>query len=202
MTRWIVAASALGMGGIVTAALLMLSSPAHDSTQAYVAARDVAGGEPVAGAIALAPVSLPQPALAFTRRDAAALAALYATHPLAAGQVIQRTDVAPARPDLRLVFLPLKDAPATTPGSRVDLLAVTLDAAGATVVQPFATGVEVRASTGGGIVVAVSARQADAFVYASLAMHLVAVTADIGGGGDAEVPVSSADQAMQVAAQP
>jgi hypothetical protein len=48
----------------------------------------------------------------------------------------------------------------------------------------------------------VSSKQAPAFVYAGVAMHLTAVIAGAGTGGGSEGAVSTAEQAMEVAAQP
>ena len=202
MARWIVAAAALGLGCLVAGGLLLFANPARDSVDVYIAARDVAAGTQLGDAMAVESMSVANTALVFTRRDGAALSSLFATHALVAGQVIQRSDVAPAAPDVRLVFLPIKDAPAAGQGSRVDLLSVTTDATGATSVQPFALGVEVRGSSAGGLVVAVTSREAAAFVYAAAAMHLVAVVAAPGAGPGSEGPVSSALEATEVASQP
>lgn len=202
MRRWLAAAVALGLGAVVTAVLLWSGGPARGAADVFIATRDVAEGGQVGDAIALAQVATPAISTAFTRRDAAVLESSYATHALVAGQLIQRSDVGPAPADVRLVFVPAKDAPAAEPGSRLDFLTVSTDPSGVTSVQPFANGVEVRASTNGGFVVAVSSRQAAAFVYAAATMHLVAVADGPDGGGGAEVPVSSPDQATQIAAQP
>jgi hypothetical protein len=104
-------------------------------------------------------------------------------------------------PDRRLVFVPVKDAPPAPGGSRVDLLVVD-GSPDHLSVSPFALGVEVQASVSGGLVVVVSSRQAPAFVYAAVAMHLTAVIADVGAAGGAEGGISTAEQAMAVAAQP
>jgi hypothetical protein len=128
---------------------------------------------------------------------------MHATHDLAAGQLIQRSDATRLldAPDRRLVFVPVKDAPPAAAGSRVDLLVVEGSPDHLSVV-PFALGVEVQASVAGGLVVAVSSKQAPAFVYAATAMHLTAVVSGAGSAGGAEGAVSSAEQAMAVAAQP
>lgn len=202
MARWIVAAAALGVGSAVAGALLVFVNPSRDSVDVFVAARDLPANTQVADAIKLAPLSVPSTALLFTRRDAATLSALFTTHALSAGQLIQRSDVAPAPADIRLVFIPIKDMPTVAPGTRVDLLSVATDASGATSVQPFAVGITVRSSSSGGVVVAVSSRQAAAFVYGAAAMHLVVVVADSGTGPGLEAPVSSPDQAVAMAGQP
>ena len=202
MARWIVAAAALALGSAVTGGLLFFANPARDTVDVFIAARDVPGGTQLGDATAVEPMSVASTALVFTRRDGAALPSLFTTHSLTAGQVIQRSDVAAAPPDVRLVALPIKDAPAAVPGSRVDLLSVTTDATGATSVQPFALGVEVRGSNAGGLVVAVTSREAAAFVYAAAAMHLVAVVADAGAAPGSEAPVSSPLEATEVASRP
>jgi hypothetical protein len=68
-------------------------------------------------------------------------------------------------------------------------------------ISPFALGIEVEASVAGGLVVVVSSRQAPAFVYAAVAMHLTAVISTVGTVGG-EGAVSTEQQAMAVAAQP
>jgi hypothetical protein len=142
-------------------------------------------------------------ALLFTRGDESKLANLHATHELASGQLIQRSDVAAASmvADRRLVFVPVKDAPPAIAGSKVDLLMIS-GAPDHLSVAPFALGVEVRASVTGGLVIVVSSKDASAFVYAATAIQLVAVIAEPGTADGAEVPVSSPDQAVAVAAQP
>lgn len=205
MARWLIAGVALGLGGTVTACLLIFANPSRDAIEVFVAARDVASGTELGSeSIALTSMHVEHRELVFTRRDASALAVLRTTHDLLAGQLIQRSDVtvpeAPAA-DARLVFIPIKDVPALVSGAKVDLLAVD-SSSGQVSVQPFALGVEVRESTSSGLVVAVSPRQAAAFVYATQAMHLVAVVAEPAGTSGAEVPVSSAEQAMEIAGQP
>jgi hypothetical protein len=128
---------------------------------------------------------------------------MHATHDLAAGQLIQHSDAttAEALPDRRLVFVPVKDAPPAAAGSRVDLLVVD-GSPDHLSVSPFALGVEVQSSVAGGLVVVVSSRQAPAFVYAAVTMHLTAVIAGAGTAGGAEGGVSTPEQAVAVAAQP
>jgi SAF domain-containing protein len=205
MKRWFVAVAALMIGGAVSAVLLIASNPDRNTIDVYAAARDVpAGSSLTSDAIALERVNVVgSRALFFTRGDESRLANLHATHNLAAGQLIQRSDVAAADSisDRRLVFIPVKDAPPITAGSKVDLLTIS-GAPDHLLVAPFALGVEVRASVGGGLIVVVSSRDASAFVYAANAMQLVAVIAEPGTADGAEVPVSSLDQALAVAAQP
>lgn len=205
MKRWLVAGIALAVGGAVSAALLVLSDPTRSAVEVYVAAKDVPAGAPLGGdAMLLERVqSVADPAMVFRRPDGAALAALHATHDLAAGQLIQRSDVAAASQGAggRLVFVPLKDVPPVVPGSAVDLYFLDTGPAGVEV-QPFATGVQVRAAVSGGLVVVVSARQAAAFVYAAGAMQLVAAVAEPGAGSATAVPVSTRDQAVEIASQP
>ena len=194
---------AMGLG--VSATLLVLVSPEHAMLEVYAAAKDIPAGSPLApDSVVLLQVNaagLPQ--RLFTRGDATKLVGLHATHDLASGQLIQGSYVTSVDSIAvrRLVFVPVKDAPPAAAGSKVDLLFVdgTLDHLS---VSPFALGVEVRASVAGGFVVAVSSRQAAAFVYAASAMHLAAVVADPGTSNGAEGAVSTVEQAMAVAAQP
>jgi len=60
----------------------------------------------------------------------------------------------------------------------------------------------IQSSVAGGLVVVVSSRQGAPFVYAAVAMHLTAVIAGAGTGAGAEGAVSTAEQALAVAAQP
>ena len=205
MRRWATALVALGLGVGVSAALLMFANPERNAVEVYAAARDIpAGGALTLESVVLVTVnSTGLPALLFKSGDQAALAGMHATHDLAAGQLIQRSDVTrlDAIPDRRLVFVPVKDAPPAPAGSRVDLLVVDGSPDHLTV-SPFALGVEVESSVAGGLVVVVSSKQAPAFVYAAVAMHLTAVIAGAGSAGGAEGAVSTAEQAMAVAAQP
>jgi Flp pilus assembly protein CpaB len=205
MKRWLVALTALMIGGGVSAVLLVATNPDRETTQVFAAARDVpAGSALTSDAIALERVKvMGSHALFFTRGDEPKLANLHATHELAAGQLIQRSDVAAPSsiPDQRLVFIPVKDAPPVTTGSKVDLLMIS-GTSDHLSVTPFALGVHVRALASGGLVIVVSSRDASAFVYAASAMQLVAVIAEPGTADGAEVSVSSRDQAVAVAAQP
>jgi len=101
--------------------------------------------------------------------------------------------------DRRLVFMPVKDVPALSPGSKVDLLVIGGAADHPTVI-PFAIGVEVQSTVSGGLVVVVTTRQAAAFVYAANAMRLVAVIAEPGAADGAESPISSSSEAMSAVA--
>jgi hypothetical protein len=205
MRRWATALVALGLGVGVSAALLVFANPDRNAVEVYAAARDIpAGGALAPESVVLVTVnSTGLPALVFKSGDQAALAAMHATHDLAAGQLIQRSDASrlDAIPDRRLVFVAVKDAPPAPAGSRVDLLVVD-GSPDHLSVSPFALGVEVEASVAGGLVVVVSSKQASAFVYAAVAMHLTAVIAGAGSAGGAEGAVSTAEQAMAVAAQP
>jgi hypothetical protein len=199
--RWLVAALALGLGGAVSAALLVAAGPGRDTVQVYVALRDVAAGSVLGqDSIGLAAVGVGErPQLLFTRVDGSALVGLHASHDLAAGQVIQRSDVTAsiASAANRLVYVPLQDAPPAQAGSHVDLLLVDGPSDHPSI-EPFAMGVEVRSTSGSGMVLLVPVQQAAAFVYAGAAMHLVAVIAEPGSAGGVEVPVTSAAQAIQV----
>jgi len=205
MRRWVTALLALAMGVGVSAALLVFANPDRNAIEVYAAARDLPAGTALTSdslvLVRIGGTSLPP--LLFRSGDHVTLFGLRATHDLAAGQLIQRTDVIKpdAIPDRRLVFVPVKDAPPAIAGSRVDLLVVD-GSPDHLSVSPFALGVEVQSSVAGGLVVMVSSRQAPAFVYAALAMHLTAVMAGSGTGPGGEGAVSTAEQAMAVAAQP
>lgn len=203
--RWLVALVALAMGGGVSVGLLVFASPSRDAVEVYVAAEDVPAGSHLdGGSVALARVNVSGGRhLLFGRGDGPSLAALRASHDLVAGQLIQRSDASasdsPA--DRRLVFVPLQNVPAAPVGSRVDLLALDGGPDHLTV-EPFALGVEVRSSSAAGLVLVVAAQRAAAFVYAGAAMHLAAVIAEPGSSGGTESPVSTNEQAIQVAETP
>jgi SAF domain len=205
MRRWATALLALGLGVSVSAALLVFASPDRNTIEVYAAARDIpAGGALVSDSVVVVRVnSIGLPPLLFKSGEEATLAGMHATHDLAAGQLIQRSDATrqDAIPDRRLVFVPVKDAPPAPAGSKVDLLVVD-GSADHISVSPFALGVEVQASVSGGLVVVVSSKQAPAFVYAAVAMHLTAVIAGSGTAGGVEGTVSTAEQATAVATQP
>jgi hypothetical protein len=204
MRRWLVALLALAMGLGVSATLLVLASPEHAMVEVYAAAKDIPAGSVLApeSVVLLQVNAAGLPPRLFTRSDATKPAGLHTTHELASGQLIQHSDVTSVDSiaDRRLVFVPVKDAPPAAAGSKVDLLVVD-GTLGHLSVAPFALGVEVRASVGGGLVVVVSSRQAAAFVYAASVMHLAAVIADPGTTDGAEGAISTAEQAMAGAAQ-
>jgi hypothetical protein len=195
---------ALVIGGGVSAALLVAANPARTSVEVYVAARDLPAGASLGSdVLALERVNVASGrSLLFSRGDESQLAGRRASHDLASGQLIQRSDVMDAKvfADRRLVFVPVKDAPAAVAGSRVDLLVIggTVDR---TSVFPFALGVEVRSTVPGGLVVVVASKSAAAFVYAGQTMHLTAVIAEPGAADGAEAPISTPDEAMATAAQ-
>lgn len=204
MKRWLLAFVALAIGGGVSAALLVAANPARDSAEVYVAARDLPAGATLGpDVLALERVHVAAGrSLLFSRGDESQLSGQRASHDLASGQFIQRSDVMDARSvaDRRLVFVPVKDAPAAVAGSRVDLLMIGGTADRPTVL-PFALGVEVRSTAPGGLVVMVAARSAAAFVYAAETMHLAAVIAEPGAADGAEVPISAPDEAIAAASQ-
>jgi hypothetical protein len=184
---------------------LVFASPDRNTVEVYAAARDIpAGGALASDSVVMVRVSsIGLPPLLFKSVDQSTLSGMHATHDLAAGQLIQRSDTArlDAISDRRLVFLPVKDPPPAAAGSRVDLLVVD-GAPDHLSVSPFALGVEVQASVAGGLVVVVSSKQAPGFVYAAVAMHLTAVIAGAGAGAGPPGSVSTAEQALAVAAQP
>jgi hypothetical protein len=203
MKRWLAALGALVIGGGVSAALLVAANPARDAVEVYVLARDLpAGASLETGDLVLERISVASGrSLLFGRGEESELAGLRATHDLASGQLIQRSDVMDSTSfaDRRLVFVPVKDVPASAAGSKVDLLVIGGTADHPTVV-PFALGVEVRSTVSGGLVVVVASKQAAAFVYAATAMHLAAVIAEPGAADGGEAAISSPDQAMSAAA--
>lgn len=198
-----IALAALLAGGGVSAALLVTADPSRGSVEAYAAARDVpAGAGLTQDAIQLTRVTFAGgTSFLFTRRDLDRLTAMRAAHDIAAGQLIQHNDVmAPTSiPDRRLVLIPLSAVPTVPPGAKVDLLLIAGSADHPTV-APFALGVEVVAAVSSGLLVAVPAKAAVAFVYAAATMHLVAVVVEPGAADGAELPVASADDAMALAA--
>ena len=204
LKKWLVAFGALAIGGGVSAALLVVANPARDSIEVYAAARDLPAGASLgADALALERISVTSGrSFLFGRGEESQLAGLRATHDLASGQLIQRSDVMNSSlfADRRLVFVPLKDVPAAAGGSKVDLLVIGGTVDHPTVV-PFALGVEVRSAVSGGLIVVVASKQAAAFVYAANAMHLAAVVAEPGAADGTEAAISSPDQAMAAAAQ-
>jgi SAF domain len=204
MKRWLTALLALSSGVGLSAALLVFANPERNSVEVYAAAHDIPAGAVLASdSLVLVRVNATGLPPLFRSSDQITPAGQHATHDLAAGQLIQRSDATRADTiaDRRLVFVPVKDAPPATPGSRVDLMVVD-GAPDHLSVSPFALGVEVEASVAGGLVVVVSSRQAPAFVYAAAGMHLTAIIAGAGTASGAEGAVSTADQAMAIAAQP
>jgi hypothetical protein len=203
MKKWLVVLAALLAGGGVSASLLVAADPSRGSADVYAASRDVPAGVLLsADAIQLDRVTIAGGAAQlFTRADASRLIAMRAAHDLTAGQLIQRSDVmgSSSFADRRLVFIPVTAVPTTTAGAKVDILLIGGSADHPTV-APFALGVEVQASVSGGLVVAVPAREAAAFVFAAATMHLAAVVAEPGAADGTELPISSADDAMAAAA--
>lgn len=203
MKRWLVACAALLAGGGVSAGLLVAADPSRGAVEAFTTARDVPAGAPLSSdTIQLSRVSISGgAALLFKQADEARLTSMRATHDLASGQLIQRSDVMGSWSfsDRRLVFIPISAAPATPPGAKVDLLLIGGSAEHPTV-TPFALGIEVRATVSGGLVIAVPAKEAAAFVFAGMTMHLAAVVAEPGATDGTEFPVSSSDEAIAVVA--
>ncbi len=205
MKRWIVAGVALAASIAVSATLLIVADPSRGAVQVASAAHDIPAGSLLDQDLVTfdrITIDAGSPAF-FTRRDVGLLSSLRATHDLAAGQLIQRSDVAAPSSitDRRLVFVPVKDVPPVSAGDRVDLLLVTGDP-GHPTVEPFAVGIDVRAATASGLVVEVPASKAAAFVYAGSAMQLVAVVAESGSGQGAEMPVANDQQAIDIAGSP
>jgi len=203
MKRWLVACLALVAGGGVSAALLIAADPSRGAVDAYAAARDLSAGTSLSvDSIQLKRVTIAGgSSLLFTHADEMRLTTMRAAHDLTSGQLIQRSDVLGTMSfaDRRLVFIPIAAAPAASPGAKVDLLLIEGTAEHPAIV-PFALGVEVRSSVSGGLVVAVPAKEAAAFVFAATTMHLAAVMAEPGAADGTESPISSPDEAIAVAA--
>jgi hypothetical protein len=203
MKRWLIATAALLAGGGVSAALLVAADPSRSAVDVYGAARDLpAGAAFTPDAIQLERVSIAGgTTLLFTHGDESRLITLRAAHDLTAGQLIQRGDVmgSASFADRRLVFIPLTGMPPVPAGAKVDLLLIGGSADHPTV-APFAMGVEVQAAVSGGLVVAVPAKEAAAFVFAAAGMHLAAVVDEPGTADGIEIPISSAEDAMAVVA--
>ena len=204
MENWLVACLTLALGVAVSAALLIFGNPARDEIQVYAVAHDVSAGTTLTqDALRIVSVLLPAGASTLFQKGAGDVQGMRAAHDLMAGQLLQLSDVtsASAPADIRLVFIPVKGAPPVSAGAKIDLLVIS-GTAGNPAVLPFALGIDVRDVVPGGFIVAVTSRQAPAFVYAAEAMRLVAVIAARGAPAGKEQPVSAPDQALAMASQP
>ena len=195
LRRWLVAAAALGTGGLVTVALIAYTGgQSAAQEQVYVAVHDVPAGVPLApDALRVERVRLGAAGAAAVGPGAARLlAGARAAHDLVAGQIVQRSDLAAADsgPDRRRVLIPVKDPPPVAPGDRVDLLLVSGGS-----VAPFVFNLEVVSAGPGGLVVSAPSRAATALVWAASGGHLVAVAADPAARHGDEQPVGSLEQA-------
>ena len=198
------AGCALALGIAVSAALLVFGNPARDEIEVYAVAHDVPAGSALTqDALRVVAVMLPDGASSLFPKGSSDLRGTQAAHDLIAGQLLQRADVVPAShsADVRLVFIPVKDAPPAATGSKIDLLVISGTSDRPEVI-PFALGVDVRGVVPGGFIVAVTSRQASAFVYAAEVMRLVAVIAASGAPVGNEEPVGAPDQALAAASQP
>jgi hypothetical protein len=197
MRRWLVAAAALISAAAVTAGLLWYQRPDAGASSYYVLARDLPAGAPVTlDALRLETMRLGAAGAAALPPGQRDLGALRATHDLAAGQLLQRADVAPPGAERRRVFIALRGLPPLAAGDAVDLLLVT-SAADRTAVVPFAAGLRVQAASSDGLVVLATPDQASALIYAAATQHLVAV-GGLGAGGS-EPAVTSLDEAEAAA---
>ena len=204
MKNWLVAGLALALGIAVSGALLIFGNPARGEIEVYAVAHDVTAGTALTqDALRAVAVMLPDGASSLFQVGAADLRGMRAAHDLNAGQLLQRADVLPASAsaDVRLVFIPVKDAPPANTGSKMDLLVISGSPDHPTII-PFALGVDIRGVVPGGFIVAVTSRQAPAFVYAAEVMSLVAVIAAPGAAPGNEEPVGAPEQALATAGQP
>ena len=196
LRKWLVAAAALGAGGLVTATLIAYTSAqARAQDQVYVALRDLPAGSPLTpDVLRVDLVRLDADRGAVLGPTAAHLVfASRAAHDLVAGQLLQRADLAgsDAGPDRRRVLIPVKDPPPVSTGDRVDLLLLSGGA-----VTPFVFNLEVVGAQPGGLVVSAPSRAASALIWAAEGGHLVAVVADPGARRGEETAVGSLDQAQ------
>jgi len=201
--RIVVAAVALIAGLAVAAGLLVYDRAGQSTEEVYAAAGDLPAGAHLGGGAARlvrAALAGRQSSLAYRSGEEARLAATVAAHDLTAGQIIQRSDtvLAGRAAQRALVVVPLKDSPPLHAGDRIDLLTVT--GSGDNVgVALFAASVEVHSVTGAGVVLDVGAAQAPGFVYASVALRLVAIQVPSGARTPDETPIASSQQARAVA---
>ena len=200
LRRIVIAALALATGIGTAGALLAYAG--GNLRPVYVAGIDLPAGAVITRAsLRLAPVQLAraQLDLAFQPGQERNLVGSRASHPVAAGQLLQRPDVVAASGDpaagLAQVLVPVHDAPPLRAGDRIDLLAVAV-AAERTVVTPFATGVLVAGVSDRGLVLSVRAHQAPAFVFAASAMRLAVVVVDPEGPAPELAPVAGPEQAL------
>jgi hypothetical protein len=202
--RIAVATVALALGVAVSAGLLAYSGSAAVARDFFAVARDLPAGAAVSTDVLLpvrAALDPPQAATLFTLADRRLLLGSRARRQLSAGQLIGRGDVEPATADATeaMVAVPIKAVPPTRAGDRVDIFALVGSGDHVSAV-PFAWAVPVAAVTGDGLVLRVRSRQELAFVYAAGTMRLAAVvTAAAAPPGDV-APITSADQALAVAA--
>ena len=199
LRRWLVAGAAALAGTAVAATLLLYAGAEPPGDQYLVLASDLPAGTVLAsGSLRYERLRLGVAARsAYPSASERTVLGRRTGHDLLAGQLLQRADLLPeagAR-DRRLVFVPVRELPPLRPGDQVDLLQVS-GGPDHLVVQPFALGVEVHSIAAGGLVVAVSSRQAAAFVYAAAAGRLVVVGAPPGSAPGDEGPISSAEQAL------
>ncbi|HEV2217360.1 MAG TPA: SAF domain-containing protein [Candidatus Dormibacteraeota bacterium] len=204
MRSWLVAGLAAVLAVAVSAGVLIFGNPTRHEIEVYAVAHDISAGTTLTpDALCVVAVMLPSGASTLFQKGAGDVRGLRAAHDLIAGQLLQLSDVvsssAPA--DIRLVFIPVKVAPPVSAGAKIDLLVIS-GTADNPAVLPFALGIEVRGVVPGGFIVAVTSRQAPAFVYAAEAMRLVAVIGARGAPAGKEQPVSAPNQALAMASQP
>jgi hypothetical protein len=196
--RLVVAAIAFLVGISATAGLLLYRGGESGSREFLVLATDLPAGAPLRSqSLRVERLNLgPAARAAFSRSAEASLLGERAAHDLAAGQLLQRGDVVEAGTghDRRLVWIPAHDLPPVSAGDRVDLLELRGSGEQLSVV-PFALGVEVHSATAAGLVVAVTSRQASAFVYAAARGRMVVVSAPANSPPGDEAPVNSLEEA-------
>jgi hypothetical protein len=204
LRRIIVATLCLALGSAVAAGLLLYAGTAGGGRTVFALARDLPAGAPITADLLTevqAGLDPGQASQLFGPADRALVLGGRARHQLAAGQLLQRSDVEPrpAGGADALVAVPIKDLPPVRAGDRVDLFALT-GGADQVVARPFAWAVTVAAVEPDGLVLQVRGRQELAFVYAAGTMRLAAVVTAAPGPPAEVAPIGSGEAALAAAA--
>jgi hypothetical protein len=204
LRRIIVATLSLALGFGVAAGLLLYAGTAGGGRTVFALNRDLPAGAPLTPDVLTevrAALDPGQASQLFGLGDRVLLLGGRARHQLAAGQLLQRSDVEPqpANGADALVEVPIKDLPPVRPGDRVDLFALT-GSGEQVVARPFAWSVTVAAVNPDGLVLQVRGRQELAFVYAAGTMRLAAVVTGAPAPPAEVAPISSGEAALAAAA--
>ena len=204
LRRIIVATLSLILGCGAAAGLLLYAGTAGGGRTVFALGRDLPAGAPItADALTEVHAGLDpgQASQLFGAGDRVLLLGGRARHQLAAGQLLQRSDVEPqpANGADALVAVPIKDLPPVRAGDRIDLFALT-GSADQVVARPFAWAVTVAAVNPGGLVLQIRGRQEIAFVYAAGTMRLAAVVTGAPAPPAGVAPIGSGEAALAAAA--